>query len=443
MPKKSLYAVLVVLMVTTGTCKAELFAPYHQDAFRGFGVHNPIFNLKQLGPIRRGSVGKRLWSDDYWAIYAGGLAFRYANPSFWIDTNKPKPTDWKIPGSHILQQYPAKLLIQSGQINSLSPAEKYDLLVGDTNSPMDKKKPGYSLTRAHIKELTQKTQYWEGSCDGWSFAAINEAPPVKAVQVRNLAGQLITFYPSDIRALLTLLYSKYGVYSFGQLCNEKKPRIEPSSSRSSGRVVNDNCRGLNPGIFHTILINQMGIGKRSLVVDHDATREVWNVPVMSYEAAYYNPVTGKEHKDAFSARVARRDFVTDPNWYHRDKNLVDSVVGVRLKIKYQVENFPLPQMHLDTRHDKAFNDRLTYDLELDAQGNIVGGEWIGHSRASHPDMVSFVSTHDVIRSQFDGQVQGNNLTEILKSIKPEFVASTSSRKRPLFNVVKALARMSQ
>ena len=32
----------------------------------------------------------------------------------------------------------------------------------------------------------------------------------------------------------------------------------------------------------------MGIGKRSLVVDSDYTSEVWNMPVISYEAEYYN-----------------------------------------------------------------------------------------------------------------------------------------------------------
>lgn len=443
MQKKPLYAVFTLLLLLSSRSNAELFAPYHQDAFRGFGIQNPIFNLHKLGPINKSAVRKRLWSDDYWPVYTGGLAFRYANPGFWINSDKPKPTDWKIPGYQILNKLPAEKLVRSGQVNNLSPAEKYDLLVGDFRSATDRKQPGYSLTRAHLRELTSRTQNWEGSCDGWSFAAINEAPPVKAVTVKNRAGQVITFYPSDIRALLTLLYSDYNVYSFGQLCNEKKPRVEGASARSSGRAINERCRGLNPGIFHTVLINQMGIGKRSFVVDTDSTSEVWNLPVMAYQAEYYNPQTSKTYNNALSARVARTNYTADPNWYNRDPQRVVSIVGVKLKIKYQVENFPLPKMRLDANHDRDFNDVLSYDLELDAQGNIIGGEWTAHSQTNHPDIISYVSTKDVIRSPFDRKIGGKNLPEILRNLKPEFVSQTSSHKRPLFKVVKALARMSQ
>ena len=443
MQHKSLYAAFIVLMMSAGSSKAELFAPYHQDAFRGFGIQNPIFNLKKLGPINRSRTHSKLWSDDYWPIYTGGLAYRYADPGFWINSDKPTPHDWKIPGNHVLKKFPAAKFIRSGLTNSLSPAEKYDLLVGDVRSPNDKKQPGYSLTRAHIRELTSKTQHWEGTCDGWSFAAINEPPPVKAVTVKNRAGQVITFYPSDIRALLTLLYSDYNVYSFGQLCKQKKPRVEPASSRSAGRVINQDCRGLNPGLFHTVLINQMGIGKRSFVVDSDYSSEVWNLPVMSYEAQYHNPQTFKDYKDAFSARVALKDYVVDPYVRYRNPNRVAYVVGVTMKIRYQVENFPLAQERLTPKHDKEFDDVLSYDLELDGQGNIIGGEWTSHSQTNHPDIISYVANRDVVRTEFDPQVRGNNLPEILRSLKPEFVAKASSRKRPLYKVVKALARMSR
>ncbi len=443
MQHKSFFAAFIALMMLAGTSKAELFTPYHKEAFPGFGVGNPIFNLQKLGPINQGRVRKRLWSDDYWPIYTGGLAFRYADPGFWLDISKRKPTDWQVPGNHVLKKHPAAQLIRSGLTNSLSPAEKYDLLVGDVRSPNEKKQPGYSLTRAHLRQLTKKTQLWEGTCDGWSFAAINEPPPVKAVTVRNLAGHPITFYPSDIRALLTLLYSDYDVYSFGQLCREKKPRVEPASSRSAGRALDAFCRGINPGLFHAVLINQMGIGQRSFVVDSEFNSEVWNLPVLSYQAEYHNPETNQVFKDAFSAKVPRTTYTSDPNWYNRDPNRVAYIVGVNLKIKYQVENFPLPKMRLDPSHDKAFNDVLTYDLELDSAGNIIGGEWTGHSMTNHPDIVSFVATRDIFRSEIDKRVTGKNLPEILRSIKPEYIARTSSKRRPLFNVVKALARMSQ
>ena len=84
-----------------------------------------------------------------------------------------------------------------------------------------------------------------------------------------------------------------------------------------------------------------------------------------------------------------------------------------------------------------------YDLELDAAGNIIGGEWDVSAQRHHPDLITYVSTRNVVRSQFDAQIRGNNVAEVLRSLRPHYAKHTSSNKRPLFKVVKALARMSQ
>ena len=109
----------------------------HQSAYHDFGIDKPLFNLRQIGGITRGHIKNKLWSDDYWAKYAGGLAYRYAEPGFWLDVNKLKPNDWKVPGFHVLRDRPAADLIREGKTDSLSPAEKYDLLVGDTGGKGD------------------------------------------------------------------------------------------------------------------------------------------------------------------------------------------------------------------------------------------------------------------------------------------------------------------
>ncbi|MCI5126561.1 MAG: hypothetical protein D3925_19310, partial [Candidatus Electrothrix sp. AR5] len=67
------------------------------------------------------------WSDDYWALYLGSLGHRYADPHF------PGSADWKKNYDYI-KQYPAAEIVAQGNaeaINRLSPAEKYDILVGD------------------------------------------------------------------------------------------------------------------------------------------------------------------------------------------------------------------------------------------------------------------------------------------------------------------------
>lgn len=400
----------------------------HESAYHDFGMDQPIFNLQQLGGVTQGQVSHRLWSDDYWAKYAGGLAYRYAEPGFWLDVSNPKPNDWKVPGMHILSSQPADMMIMHGRTDKLSPAEKYDLLVGDNN---------YSLTKAFIYEINQKTEPWEGSCDGWAYASFNEAAPVKSVRVRNLAGQLITFYPSDIRALLTLLYSGYKVSSFGGKC-----QTDHSAADAQGRLIDKDCRDTSPADFHTVLINQVGIGKRSFSVDTDYAKEVWNQPVKSFRLKYFNPQTMRYFAHGYQARVDKSRFSSDLFAAHR-KPLGRYLVGVDVEVEYQMEAFPKALNHLTSSHDKSVSEKYRYDLELDAAGNIIGGEWALSSQKRHPDLITYVSTANLVRSQFDAQIKGNNLAELLQSLRPHFAKQTSSRKRPLFKVVKALARMSQ
>jgi len=406
----------------------------HQSAYHDFGIDKPVFNLRQLGGITQGQIKNRLWSDDYWAKYAGGLAYRYAEPGFWLDINNPKPNDWKVPGLHILRHHPASRLIKEGRVNHLSPAEKYDLLVGDTGRQGD---PGYSLTRAFIYDINQRTEPWEGSCDGWAYAAYNEAPPVKSVAVRNLAGQLITFYPSDIRALLTLLYSEYRVSSFGRKCKTPNPAAD-----AQGRLIDAQCRDTNPGDFHTVLVNQVGIDKRGFSVDTDYAKEVWNQPVKSFKLQYFNPQTMAVYANGYHAKVAKSRYSSDRFAAHRDPQGTH-IVGVDVDVQYQIEAFPKPVSHLTPAHDKTASATYRYDLELDASGNIIGGEWAISSQRNHPDLITYVATHDLVRSQFDSKISGNTLTEVLQSLQPHFAKQTSARKRPLFKVVKALARLSQ
>lgn len=420
--KISVLASVCLFILSIGSGQA------HQSAYHGFDIDQPIFNMQQLGGITQGKISNKVWSDDYWAKYAGGLAYRYAEPGFWLDINNPKPDDWKVPGLHVLRYRPAATLIGEGKTDFLSPAEKYDLLVGDS---------GYSLTRAFIYEINKKTEPWEGSCDGWAYAAYNEAPPVKAVTVRNLAGQLITFYPSDVRALLTLLYSDYRVASFGGKCTSDNPAVD-----AQGRVIDNNCRDTSPADFHTVLVNQIGIGKRGFSVDTDYAKEVWNQPIKSFKLRYFNPQSLVSFGHGYRARVHKSRFSRDQFARYRDPRGTH-IVGVDLEVHYQKEAFPKAVSRLTPSDDKTDVMKYRYDLELDANGNIIGGEWDISAQRNHPDLITYVATNDVVRSNFDRQIRGNNLAEVLRSLQPHFAKQASANKRPLFKVVKALAKMSR
>jgi hypothetical protein len=76
--------------------------------------------------LLKGKVAERPWSDYYWALYNGQLANRYAEKAY------PNDEDWNK-NFRYLQDHP-----QASSLETLSPAEKYDLLIGDDAKTLTK-----------------------------------------------------------------------------------------------------------------------------------------------------------------------------------------------------------------------------------------------------------------------------------------------------------------
>lgn len=121
------------------------------------------------------------WSDDYWALYLGVLGWRYADPAF------PAAADWKANYDYVAAHSPARILASgdAGAIDRLSPAEKYDVLVGDDS---------FTLTRQMWNEgRTYYDRYgrvesWMGICHGWAPAAYMLDRPRSAFRVPRSAS---------------------------------------------------------------------------------------------------------------------------------------------------------------------------------------------------------------------------------------------------------------
>lgn len=328
------------------------------------------------------------WSDWYWPIYQGILGARYADPKFPIDSE-----DWKVKHDYVLAN-PATKIVQSGDqeaINRLSPSEKYDLLVGD---------PEFSLTRAMWKEgekyLREQGQVerWMGICHGWAPAAYMFKRPQKAVELLAADGKTkLLFYPSDLKALGSLMWAQGSPPSrfIGGRCNDKDPKKDENQ-----RVISQQCFDTNPGTFHIALINQIGLRKRSFVLDATFDYEVWNQPVYSYSFAYFNLATRRAGKLA-SARVERKALPKDVFSKYRSAK-AHSLIGVGLKLDYVAETLPSIDLVDKPENDYRKTVYYKYDLELDEQNQIVGGEW--HSNA-HPDFLWTPPPNAIAASSFD------------------------------------------
>lgn len=334
--------------------------------------------MEKLG-LTKGNTARQPWSGDYWAFYKGTLAARYADPLF------PQSKDWKANFDYVSALGRSRgEIFATGKpelINQLSPAEKYDLLVdvadpkrGGLTARMWNQGREYYRSEGTVAE-------WMGICDGWAPAAFMMGRPQHAVTV--LAADEatpITFYPNDIKALASQLWAS-GSYDYhaqiGSRCDDKQPPAD-----ENGRIRSEECFDVNPATVHLTLTHQLGAQHESLVMDASFDYEVWNQPLSGYRYSYFNPQTLQPVSSLAEATVARKDFVSDKFAAYRSSESV-AVVGIALDLSYVNEDdHPKPVLFDDESRDLVLTARYLYDVELDATGQIIGGEWYTNL---HPD----------------------------------------------------------
>ena len=315
------------------------------------------------------------WSDDYWGLYLGVLGHRYADNKF------PSSTDWKVNFDYIQRNPAAAVLASNDQnaINQLSPSEKYDILVGDQQFSLTKQM--WEEGRKYYERYGQ-VELWMGICHGWAPAAYMLRRPVNGVTVLAADGQTsLSFSPSDIKALASLLWAKVSpqVKFIGGRCNDKNPQADPQT----GRILAQNCFDTNPGTWHLAIVNQIGVSQRSMVMDATYDYEVWNQPVLAYSSSYFNPASGAAVTSLAEATVSKAQFNNDKFAAYRGAQ-TDSIVGVAMEVEYLVETAPSVNSPDSPHRDRVMKVRYLYDLELDISGKIIGGEWYQNA---HPDFL--------------------------------------------------------
>lgn len=332
--------------------------------------------LKTLGAMDRRNLSSaklsvKPWSDDYWAIAKGILSYRYGDPNKFTG-------DWKVHTDYVTQ-VPADTFIESGMISILSPAEKYDLLVGDEN---------YTLTNKMINEgryyyeRSGKVESWMGICHGWAPAAYMLDRPTDLVTVKSVDGIEIPFYPSDIKSLGSLLWANVRTYTkfSGGRCNTK----DPEKDSKTGRIKDQECFDTNPGTWHKSVVNQIGISDRSFIIDATYDYEVWNQPVYSYSYKYFNPQNYETSRNDYKdVAIKIGDFSKDKFKSYRNPK-TKQIVGVEMRVEYIAETQPTQRTFDNDNYDLVTGVTYRYDLELDGRGKIIGGEWYSNK---HPDFL--------------------------------------------------------
>jgi len=264
--------------------------------------------------------------------------------------------------------------------NYYSPSEKYDFLVGDYN---------YTLTNAMknegmdvLKDKDGDVPGWYGICHGWSPAAYMEKRPVRTVTLVASDGKTkVNFLPDDIKAIITLFWSKYEFKTnfMGGRCNYNIDEVP--SDPETGLWDDESCFSLNPASFVITLANQLGIQKRGLVVDPDSNGEIWNQPTFGYNMSYLNILRNLSTTDLSQAKVSIEELENSKGnstvlkfLLRKCDKRTRSFVGINLKMDFI---FELPPFHgvgndaNNIQHKKYF-----MIVELDENDNAIGGEWL-------------------------------------------------------------------
>lgn len=288
-------------------------------------------NLSALPLAGKVKDQKKYWSGHYWPNREGSINNRWNGKGF---SYLPE-----------LATFEELKKMRVPELASLSPSEKMDILNGNYD---------YPLVREVARFYKPNAPGWEGICHGWSAATINHSEPAP-ILLTNPDGLEIPFGSSDIKALLSYYYafsfSPIDTFQMGVRCEESK------------RLNSFECsEDLNAGAFHIVLANRVGLDGESFVSDINRSYIVENHPVWGFNTK----VLGDSAPLASTSSKAKR------------------VVKVESEVIYVNEKGVNWHPVLGTKNQSYITIKYQYLLEIDQQGNIIGGDWLSWDR---PDFI--------------------------------------------------------
>jgi hypothetical protein len=316
---KKLKAITFVLIMNFSFQAFSWNAANNPNNF-GIELEKDFYSLPLSGGI---DSEHKFWPGYFWPHNKGSINYRWTKAS---TVNKYFQPSKKVVFN--LSQY---------EINSLSPAEKYDL---------SQDRYDYPVSKLASKLTNLNSRDWNGICHGLAAASLNHPEP-SGRSITNKNGITISFFSSDIKALLSFQYAQnksVEVRQIGKRCffNQNTPLVWRHNS----------CTDTNAGSFHLILTNLLGIKNQGFIADLDRFKEVWNYTLSSY-------------KVVIQKRSQRAVTVQTTVFYSK---IIEPQYGSLLGTSF------------DFKGERTYK----YKLWLNDQNEITGGQWIGRER---PDFI--------------------------------------------------------
>lgn len=367
-----------------------------------------ILNLREMHyqGLEKGKTRTQPWGGSYWPLNQGQIANNYQAKDyktfiFTLFENVSWSTNYAHYEKRQKKVHPAIFNLDEKQLAKLAPSEKYDILLGDESFDLtnkiwafakkwgEQKQWGF-LSRIdlpdgyEIPKVSKMMALWEGICHGWAIAAGASPRPERTVWVTLPNGKRMPFYPDDIKGLVSIMWANSliqdKVMFEGNRCNKKNPPKDKYGRYIDLKMDRDDtellprCSDTHPGIFHATMVNILGIEGRSFVIDHQTGSAIGNQPVGSYSYEYFNPMTGKNESFNNSIVSVSRYGSKDPYKESRNKETTH-IIGISMKLTYINWLFPSNAKTNSAKDDKTSEMEFMYDLELNANGEIVGGQW--------------------------------------------------------------------
>ena len=365
-----------------------------------------IFEMDKKGLSNKQSKVQP-WGGSYWPLNQGLIANNYQDKDYntFIFTLMEN-INWQTNYNNYIKRekklYKRIEDLDEKSLAKLAPSEKYDVLLGDKTFDLTSRIWNYVKTWGNQKKwgylskidmpvfgewrtpkVNQNMAIWEGICHGWALAAGHTPRPEKTVTVTLANGKKMPFYPDDIKALVSMVWANSliqdAVMFEGNRCNRKNPdkdkfgRYIDVKKDATDLSLLPRCADVHPGIFHASIVNILGLEGRSFVLDHHPEAAVGNQPVSAYKYQTFNPLTGKDASLKESI-ISVSDYTSDPYRWMRNEETA-FIVGIEMDLEYVNWAYPNTKKVNLQSLDKIGQMNFMYDLELDQNHDIIGGQW--------------------------------------------------------------------
>jgi hypothetical protein len=361
--------ILSATSVMAGTFKDDL--QYFKNALKSARFSEKDLDLFQnplKGPMVYRLDSKRApWAGNYFPMERGGIASRWQEPGATDDVPEGQKPVLKIMDVKLSLKKEDFAKMTAEQIGRLSPAEKYDLMMGDYE---------FSATKHELynrgPHRNEAPEDWEGFCNGVRAAGILLPEPQREISVKNPDGIEVTFKIADLKALAGVSYFYVGKYSqIGSPSRDIKSHDQP-----------------NAAVFDLALRYFLAEKKKAFVVDSHLGDQIWNESVIGYDRKIEQAEMTAEDKLKYRKAVKK------------------------IKVNLTVETLGEVDIH---RSDKETKSQVAdgsirqeinsgYYLYIDKAGNAIDGLWINGAGERGIDFAWFGGGQGTDSEHTDGEV---------------------------------------